>query len=232
MQPLISGAAAKVSLENWERKPLYDLFRDISEPFHGVCWRVNCTETYRYAKALRLSVFLSLVHRALVAAHQVEQFTTRIVGDSVWKYEVIHGSSAVGRPNGTIGFGFYQYRPVLKEFAIEAAKQVERVKQRTDIERHTEQDLIRFSVLPWFDFTSISHARDFAWRDSVPRITFGKITEQDGRHTMPVSVHVHHALADGLHVARFAEYLERNLAIPDLGAVEETRRQKASDDGE
>jgi hypothetical protein len=68
---------------------------------------------------------------------------------------------------------------------------------------YPEANLIRYSVLSWFDFTSISHARDFAHEDSAPRITFGKITEADGRRTMPVSIHVHHALADGLQVAQF-----------------------------
>ena len=76
-------------------------------------------------------------------------------------------------------------------------------------------NLIRYSVLPWFDFTSISHARDFSLADSAPRITFGKITEADGRCTMPVSIHAHHALADGLHVAQFVEKFQQSLDAPD-----------------
>ena len=89
------------------------------------------------------------------------------------------------------------------------------VRARTDLERHSNQDLIRYSVLPWMDFTSIDHARDFATRDSAPKITFGKITESNGRRTMPVSIHAHHALADGLHVAQFADQFQRYLANPE-----------------
>ncbi len=215
------GKATQVDLDTWERKPLYDLFRDISEPFHGVCLRVDCTETFLYAKEYGLSVFLTLIHRSLVAAQPLKHFATRIVGDEVWKDEVIHGGSAVGRPNGTIGFGYYPYRSDLRDFIHEAAEQVRQVKSRTDIERYTQQDLIRFSVLPWFDFTSISHARDFAWRDSAPRITFGKITEHDGRRMMPVSIHVHHALADGLHVAHFVQRFEQCLARPEAGSLDD-----------
>jgi chloramphenicol O-acetyltransferase type A len=51
--------------------------------------------------------------------------------------------------------------------------------------------------------------------NSAPKITFGKITEANGRCTMPVSIHVHHALADGMHVAHFVEQFERYLAAPD-----------------
>ena len=97
----------------------------------------------------------------------------------------------------------------------EASVELERVKGRNDLERYAGQDLIRFSVLPWFDFTSISHARSFSVQNSAPQITFGKITEAEGRFTMPVSIHVHHALADGLHVAQFVEQFERYLVAPE-----------------
>jgi chloramphenicol O-acetyltransferase type A len=119
---------------------------------------------------------LSLLHRSLVAAHQVENFKTRIVGGTVWSDEQINAGSAVGRENGTIGLRHYQFRPRIDEFVREAAIELEldRVRQRDDIERYPEANLIRYSVLPWFDFTSISHARDFSHEDSAPRITFGK----------------------------------------------------------
>jgi chloramphenicol O-acetyltransferase type A len=215
MQEIVVGSRQKIDLETWERRPAFHFFKDFTEPYHGVCLRVDCTAAYRYAKHHCLSVFLSLLHRSLVAAHQVENFRTRIVDDTVWLYEQINGGSAVGRANGTIGMGHYQFRPRIEEFVREAAIELDRVRQRDDIERYPEANLIRYSVLPWFDFTSVSHARDFSRADSAPRITFGKITEADGRCTMPVSIHAHHALADGLHVAKFVERFQHSLDAPD-----------------
>ena len=212
--------AVKVDLQTWPRAVLFERFRTYAEPYHGVCLRVDCTATFNYAKQHALSVFLSLVHRALLAAHQVDNWRTRIVDGAVWQYTTIHGGSAVGRPNGTIGFGHYVYHPELATFVREASLVIYEVKARTDLDRYPAQNLIRFSVLPWLDFTSISHATDFTRPDSAPKITFGKITEADGRATMPVSIHVHHALADGLHVAEFVEHFERCLAQPELSGPE------------
>lgn len=216
MQQDVSGGRLRVDLETWERRATFEFFSGFSEPYHGVCLRVDCTETLRYAKTQGYSVFLALLHRSLVAANQVDNFRTRIVDGEVWLYEQIHGGSAVGRPNGTIGFGHYIFRQRLEDFVGEASLEVERVKRRDDLERYPGQDLIRYSILPWFDFTSVSHARDFGRKDSAPQITFGKITELNDRCTMPVSIHVHHALADGLHVARFVELFEKYLAAPEL----------------
>jgi chloramphenicol O-acetyltransferase type A len=196
----------KIDLDTWERRA----------PYHGVCIRVDCTETYNYAKQHRLSVFLSFLHRSLVAAQQVENLRTRIINGEAWRYEAVNGGSAVGRPNGTIGFAHYRYRERIEEFVAGASVEVERVRARNDLERYPESDLIRYSTLPWFDFSSVSHARDFSQEDSAPRITFGKMTEADGRRTMPVSIHVHHALADGLHVAHFVDHFQKLLATPEL----------------
>lgn len=210
-----SANATRVDMETWARRPLFELFNAYSEPYHGVCLRVDCTETFRFAKENRMSVFLALLQRSLVAANRTESFRLRVVDGAVCLFETIHGGSAVARTNGTIGFGHYAYRPELMDFVREASAEVERVKGRSDLERYAGQNIIRYSVLPWFDFTSLSHARDFNARDSAPKITFGKITEAGGRCTMPVSIHVHHGLADGSHVAEFVQHFEEFLAKPE-----------------
>jgi chloramphenicol O-acetyltransferase type A len=210
-----TAGATRIDRDKWERRELFALFDAFSEPFHGVCLRVDCTESFRFAKDRHLSVFLTLVHRSLVAAHQVENFMTRSVDGEIWRYKTIHGGSAVGRPNGTIGFGHYPFHSQLNEFVCEASLEVKRVKASTEMERYPGQDLIRYSTLPWFDFTSISHARDLSEKDSAPRITFGKITDANGRCTMPVSIHVHHGLVDGEHVAQFVELFGKKLASPE-----------------
>ena len=72
-------------------------------------------------------------------------------------------------------------------------------------------DLIHYSVIPWVAFTSFAHARRWGTDDAVPKIVFGKHREVGDRRLMPVSVEVHHALVDGLHVGRFYEALQRRL---------------------
>lgn len=204
-----------IDLATWERRDLFALFRPYAEPFHGVCLRVDTTETYQFAKRHGLSIFLSQLHRALAAAQTVEEFRTRIVDGEVWRYDELYGGSAVGRPNGTIGFAHYRYLPGLQAFVEQAAVQLREATEGSTLERSVEPNVIRFSTLPWFDFTSLSHARNLGTDNSAPMITFGKMTEAGGRRTMPVSIHVHHGLADGLHVARFVERFQHLLQAPD-----------------
>ncbi len=215
MKNIVVGSREQINLETWPRRAAFALFKDFTEPYHGVCLRIDCTATYLYAKEHRLSFFLCLLHRSLVAAHQVENFRTRIVDGEVWRYDTIHGGSAVGRENGTIGLGHYQFYEDLRDFVREGGVELDRVRGREDIEHYPEPNLIRYSMMPWLDFTSISHARNLAREDSAPRITFGKMTEANGRRTMPMSIHAHHALVDGQHVAQFVERFQAALDVPD-----------------
>ena len=65
-----------------------------------------------------------------------------------------------------------------------------------------------FNVLPWVDFTSMTHARDVNFRDSVPKMAFGKLVQQGEQWRMPLSIEVHHGLMDGLHVGQFIQVLQ------------------------
>jgi chloramphenicol O-acetyltransferase type A len=49
----------------------------------------------------------------------------------------------------------------------------------------------------------------------VPKIAFGKFTEEQGRTWLPFSVEVHHALVDGVHVGHYLNRLEEALQKPE-----------------
>jgi chloramphenicol O-acetyltransferase type A len=69
--------------------------------------------------------------------------------------------------------------------------------------------VIHFSAIPWLDFTSLSHARSYTFPDSCPKISFGKMKiNENGKRTMPMSIHVHHGLVDGLHLGQFVDYFQ------------------------
>lgn len=199
----------KLSIETWERKDQFHFFKQFEEPFFGVTLCMDCTATYRTAKQNGTSFFLHYLHKALVAVNTLAPFRYRIQNDEVLVYETVHASPTINRENGTFGFAYMDYHPDFEPFAADAQKEIERVRKSTGLVPATSsENVIHFSSLPWLDFTSVSHARAFSFKDSIPKITFGKMTEKDGRRFMPVSVHVHHALMDGYHVGLFAEIFQ------------------------
>jgi chloramphenicol O-acetyltransferase type A len=195
----------KLDLETWVRRPHFEFFNAFEEPYYGVCVSVDCTIAYSFAKQNGFSFFLYYLYRSLGAAQSVEAFRYRTEEGEVFIYDRIDAGSAIDRSNGTFGYGHILYHVDLNQFMQDAKREVERVRGSIDLTRTTAANVIRYSPLPWIDFTSLSHARMFAMPDSCPRISFGKITERDGKRSMPVSIHVHHGLVDGLHVGQYID---------------------------
>ena len=100
---------------------------------------------------------------------------------------------------------------------VYASSKIERVRNSAGLQPAIAgENVIHYSAMPWIDFTAVSHARAFSFPDSCPKISLGKMTENNGRRTMPMSVHVHHALADGLNVAQYIDAFQQLMNDPLL----------------
>lgn len=200
-----------IDVERWNRKEHFRFFSAMDDPFFGVTVLIDFTAVYQEAREKHLSFFLCSVHHILKCVNETEVFKLRIEGDDVVKYDRIHVSPTIGREDGTFGFGFFEYRPELDIFISQAKLEIERVKGAAGLSFSANtgrQDAIRYSSLPWFAFSEMKHAVSFKNGDSIPRISTGKLVEENGKYILPVSVCGHHGLMDGRHVAELIEKLE------------------------
>lgn len=204
-----------LNLENWPRKDHFHFFRQFEEPFFGVCITIDCTKAYEISKARQSSFFLYYLYQSLVAVNRIEPFRYRIEGDQVFLYEKVNASSTISRPDGTFGFSYIDYYEDFDQFNLEAQKDINRVRKSTGLVPSVSgENIVHYSSIPWLNFTALSHARSFSFQDSVPKISFGKMTDAEGRKSMPVSVHVHHALMDGYHVGLFVDEFQKQMNQP------------------
>lgn len=200
----------ELDINNWERKEHFEFFKNFDEPFFGVTIDLDCTAAYKFCKEKGHSFFLYYLHRSLKAANSTEAFRYRIIGDKVVVYDRVNASPTINRPNGTFGFAYMDYFDDFRGFEKNAKKEIERVQNSTGlVPAISGENVIHYSSIPWIKFTSLSHARNFLFNDSCPKISFGKLTENKGRMEMPVSIHVHHALMDGLHVGRYIDEFQK-----------------------
>lgn len=208
-----------VDLAKWPRRKHYEFYRDYDQPFFGIATDVCVTNLYRHTKtSAGRSFFLATLFESLRAANQIDELKLRLRHDGVWRHDRIHAGSTVLRANETFGFGYFEFVDEYDEFERRGRQEIEAVRSADTLEPLAERDdVIHYSVLPWIRFTSFTHARRSSALDSVPKIVFGKRFERGNDLWMPVAVDAHHALVDGLHVARFLEAfqsgLERSAAI-------------------
>jgi chloramphenicol O-acetyltransferase type A len=203
-----------IDIRTWKRREHFNFFRTFEQPFFGVTSLVNCTEAYNYCKSYKVSFLLYYLHKSLSAANSVQEFRYRIEEDQVVEYAQISGSITVLRNDETFGFVYFNYHSDLKTFSAEAKKVIMLEKTAVGLKlKPNINNLIHYSVLPGINFSSMQHAQMLVAEDSVPKIVFGKLIFKDGQVLLPISVHVNHALCDGLHVSRFLEEYAQRMQI-------------------
>jgi chloramphenicol O-acetyltransferase type A len=199
----------KLDLESWNRKEHFQHFTQMEEPFFGVTVPIDCTNAYAKSKDLGISFFTYYLHKTLVAVNAIEPFRYRIIDGEVYIFDKIDASATILREDKTFGFSLMEYAEDLDEFAKITKKEIARIQETSGlITRDFSVNLIHFSAVPWINFTSYSHARSFTFPDSCPKVSFGKMMDDNGKKTMQMAVHVHHGLIDGYDVGLFISCFE------------------------
>ena len=206
-----------LDLETWPRRGLFEFFRNYQNPYFNICTRLEVTALVKLLRA-REHAHVSLAYHyfALRIANEIEPFHYRLQDERVEIHEIINGGTTVLLPNETFTYAYFNYYEDYERFVSEAAAAIARVRQEGSLKPTMRYDLIYFTTLPWISFTSFAHARTPGRGESIPRIAFGKFAIEHERTFLPISVEVHHALMDGLHVGRFISRFEEMLAQPQL----------------
>jgi len=197
-----------LDLNNWNRKEHFLFFKQMQEPFFGATVEIDCTKAYEKSKTMDTSFFIYYLHKTLAAVNTIENFKYRISNTHIYMHDRIDGSATISRADGTFGFSLIEYHPDYTIFEQTALTEIERIQTTTGLftRDFPDDNVIHFSAIPWLNFTSLSHARSMTFPDSAPKISFGKIMiHENGKRTMPMSVHVHHGLMDALHLGQMVD---------------------------
>ena len=207
-----------LDLDRWSRRAAFDFFRTFDSPFFNVTVRVDVGALVAATESAGVPFTPAATYLALRAANGTEPFRYRLDGDRVLVHDVVHGTATELAEGERLAFTYTDYAPTFDAYLgnVRAARQALKDTDGGPMDARPERtDLLYFSSLPWISFTAFSHAKRFDAQDSVPRVVFGRYERRDGRLEMPVSVEVHHALMDGLHVSHFFERLQALLDRPE-----------------
>ena len=205
-----------VDMSDDPRSGQFTYFRTMQNPWAGITVPVDITELLAALKAREKPFFLSFLYAVMRAANAVPELRRRLLPDGqVVEYDHCDPSYTLMKPDGT---GVYIYCLLEDDLTdYERFVAVGKRRQKEVLERGTLTEdgdvLANFfvSCLPWLPYTQIQHpsvSRD----DSNPRFSWGRFTEENGKVTLPVSLFINHALADGWHVTQFYRNLDRELA--------------------
>lgn len=192
-----------IDIENWNRKEHFEWFKNFDEPFFGIVSEIDCSIAYLKSKKENIPFYHNYLHKSLKAINLLEDFRLRIEDNKVVCYDKINASATLINADNLYAMSFIEYSDNLLDFSKAMRLEEERIKKIKGIgvsENTMRKDVIHYSSVPWFKITGLSHARNYKFEDSVPKITFGKFEMIDNKKIMNISINGHHGIIDGYHV--------------------------------
>lgn len=208
-----------IDIEIWKRKIPYENFIKYTNPIFSLSTRLDVTELYDSCKRRGTSFFTDFTFIAATCLNSIEEFRLRIKDGKVVLYDGISPSYIVMSEDGVIVTCRTEICGDYAGFYRNARRDAEQAKSGTKVKPFNDgnNDVYFISCMPWTDLTSVSNPYDLkdAETSSIPRLTWGKFTEENGRKKMTMDIAAHHALIDGEPVCRGFNYIQDALNDPD-----------------
>ncbi len=204
-----------VDIEKWNRKNHYNYFKELDYPHFNICGNIDITKFYRYIKDNKSPFFISFLYVATKTANNIKEFRFRIREDKVVEHEIVNPSFTIMSESEVFSFCTSKFIDEFNDFKTNTSKKIEETKNNVIIEDEPgRDDLLYITSIPWISFTNITHPIQMNPADSIPRIAWGKYFEENGKIKLPLSVQVHHALVDGVHVGQYFNMIQEILDNP------------------
>jgi chloramphenicol O-acetyltransferase len=204
-----------IDQEQWPRRAHFRLYSGFEFPHVNICVQLDITKLWANRARVGASPTVALVYTIAKAANRVPELRQRIRGEEVVEHEVVHPLITVLGEDDLFGVVTLDYDADFATFAAGAEERLARAKEGTSLDEFPHDqagefprdDLLSFTLLPWLAFTSFAITRK-PQTDCIPLLAIGKVQAAGSSYRLPFYVNFHHALADGLHVARFVQYIE------------------------
>lgn len=203
-----------IDMEKDPRREQFQLFSGYSFPYAGVTVQLDVTALELRLRAEHKPIFLTMLYVIHRAVNRVPELRRRIEDGQVVEYDECPVSFTEMKPDGS--YAYYRLetaRVPYEDYIAMGRVQQAAARQGGTIEtdRRAESPSIFASCLPWLNYTSLTHPACTP-ADSNVRISWGQLFMRCGMTQLSVSIQVHHALADGWHIAQFYRALEEEIA--------------------
>ena len=201
----------RIDLSTYPRRAHFEHFYGMSYPYVGMTAEVDVTNLLALCREKKYSFYLLVMHAVALAADEVPEFRRRIEQGGIVEYDECPTSHTELKADGTYVYCLLHHHMPLAEYIAQANAARQAAQESGTLEEEGDVLSLYFiSCVPWVQYTALLQPV-CCGEDSNPRITWGKYqTNSEGRVMMPLSVLVHHALADGLHIARFYEAFNKH----------------------
>lgn len=206
-----------IDMEHWSRAEHFRHFFDEAPCTVSLCDDVDVTELREACRESGQSFYISILYAVSRTVNAHDEFRMMAVDSPAFE----HLMPAVWEASDPVHNVFHEDResfttlctrwnPDFAVFSAHAKDDLARAARADYRSVPCGENTFETSCVPWRHFTSVGVQSEAV--GLAPIIVWGGWKEMHGRTYMPLSVQIHHAAADGFHLARFLNETEETLA--------------------
>lgn len=195
----------KIDINNWNRKDIYNFFINQRRIVISVTVDIDVAPLVNFAKKHNLKFYPTMIWAVsqVINRHDEFKYSLNKNGELI-KWDYVSPFYA----------DFNKEKECFSKILTEYSQDVFAFHKAFEENREKHKDLIGFqpdapenffdiSCLPWIKYNHVdAHVFDEGLF-LAPVIVWGKYQKEDTKLIMPISMNIHHAVADGFHVSRF-----------------------------
>lgn len=218
VKPGLNTTFHLIDFDKWDRQQYFYYFTKMLPTGYCISVEIDVTNTYALVKKQNRKFFPAYLYLASKLIAEQQEFRISNLNGNLGYYEVLHPSYACfHEDDNTMSNMWTEFNPNFEIFYDNYMKDQADFANNHGILAKPDmppENNCMIGMLPWIEFKSYSPIPYANINYYFPVIQAGKFFERKGRKIMPLSITVHHAVADGYHVSLFLEKFQSEMANP------------------
>ncbi|AOR25176.1 CatA-like O-acetyltransferase [Clostridium taeniosporum] len=194
-----------INMDTWDRKDCFNHFFNNAKCTYSVTINIDITNLYNYIRTNKLRFYPTFTWVVSKAINNYQEFKMTFDKEGrLGFFDEIGPSYSVLNDRTKVMSDLYtSFNNVFLSFYENMVNALNSYKEDTNFTTQFQNNFFIVSCLPWFTYTSFNVNNEGSSPFLFPMVTWGKFFEEGNKIIMPVTIQVHHAVADGYHCSLF-----------------------------
>lgn len=194
-----------IDMDTWDRKDCFNHFFNNAKCTYSITVNIDITNLYNYIRMNKLRFYPTFTWVVSKAINNYQQFKMAFNKENnLGFFDEIGPSYSVLNDKTKVMSDLYtSHNNIFFNFYEDMVNSLGRYKKDTNFTTQFQNNFFIASCLPWFNYTSFNVNNEGSSPFLFPMVTWGKFFEEGNKILMPVTIQVHHAVADGYHCSLF-----------------------------
>ncbi|MGL5820984.1 MAG: CatA-like O-acetyltransferase [Sarcina sp.] len=194
-----------IDMNTWSRKECFRHFFENIKCTYSITVEIDITNLYKYIKNNRLRFYPTFTWIVSKTINNYQEFKMAFDEEGRLGFfdEIGPSYSVLDEKTKVMSNLYTPYASKFFEFYNDMKSALNSYKQNANFNTELQKNFFVVSCLPWFNYTSFNVNNEGNNAFLFPIITWGRFFEEGNKIIMPVTIQIHHAVADGYHCSLF-----------------------------